>query len=314
MGRKLTFEIFRYNPADPKSKPHMQSYELKRRQAMTLFIALNKICEEQDPPLQFDFCCRAGICGSCGMVINGKPGPACHTPDSRFAGQDHSPPASGIQAYRGSFGGHGHMVPQYWQKDRILDSYKTKNLMKTPRKNAWTTPLGTRFRTWPLRECGCCVAACGTARACAKILWALLHAKPLWPVLILIRAITAPCRFYEVIGDDQELFSAAWACWPAITSVPNSIPLQDQLGIMRRMATLESVKRHHSGISAQEAYAAAKAWSHNRALHGSLAYQVFITHGAVHGPRCSCPYDPALAFCLGESKIMSVSFGIGGIL
>src|SRR4029450_8349665 len=29
------------------------------------------------PSLQFDFVCRAGICGSCGMMINGRPGLAC---------------------------------------------------------------------------------------------------------------------------------------------------------------------------------------------------------------------------------------------
>jgi len=46
---------------------------------MSLFIALNRIREDQDPSLQFDFCCRAGICGSCAMLINGKPDLACHT-------------------------------------------------------------------------------------------------------------------------------------------------------------------------------------------------------------------------------------------
>ena len=28
MRRTLTFDIFRYNPQDPSSKPHMQSYQL----------------------------------------------------------------------------------------------------------------------------------------------------------------------------------------------------------------------------------------------------------------------------------------------
>lgn len=46
---------------------------------MTLFIALNEIRETQDPSLQFDFVCRAGICGSCGMIINGRPDLACRT-------------------------------------------------------------------------------------------------------------------------------------------------------------------------------------------------------------------------------------------
>jgi fumarate reductase iron-sulfur subunit len=46
---------------------------------MTLFIALTELRETQDPSLQFDFVCRAGICGSCGMLINGRPGLACRT-------------------------------------------------------------------------------------------------------------------------------------------------------------------------------------------------------------------------------------------
>ena len=46
---------------------------------MTLFIALNEIREQLDSSLAFDFVCRAGICGSCGMVVNGRPGLACRT-------------------------------------------------------------------------------------------------------------------------------------------------------------------------------------------------------------------------------------------
>ncbi len=73
MSRKLHIEVFRYNPLDPASVPHMQSFYVEEYSSMTLFIALNIIREQQDPSLQFDFCCRAGICGSCGMVINGRP-------------------------------------------------------------------------------------------------------------------------------------------------------------------------------------------------------------------------------------------------
>ena len=73
--RKLTIQILRYNPQEPGSTPRMQRYELEEAHGMTLFIALNEIREKQDASLQFDFVCRAGICGSCGMMINGRPGP-----------------------------------------------------------------------------------------------------------------------------------------------------------------------------------------------------------------------------------------------
>ncbi len=46
---------------------------------MTLFVVLNKIREEQDPTLRFDFVCRASICGSCGILVNGRPTLACRT-------------------------------------------------------------------------------------------------------------------------------------------------------------------------------------------------------------------------------------------
>jgi fumarate reductase iron-sulfur subunit len=77
--RTLHFEIFRFNPEDPESTPHLESYELAEAPYMTLFIALNQIREEQDPSLQFDFGCRSAVCGSCGMLMNGRPVLACST-------------------------------------------------------------------------------------------------------------------------------------------------------------------------------------------------------------------------------------------
>lgn len=66
-----TFHIFRHTPGNPAKVPHLQDYALEEAPGMTLFIALNRIREEQDPSLAFDFVCRAGVCGSCAMVING---------------------------------------------------------------------------------------------------------------------------------------------------------------------------------------------------------------------------------------------------
>src|SRR5690349_23022542 len=75
--RQLKISVLRYNPQDEKSVPHMQTYEIEEAEQMTLFIALMEIREKQDPSLEFDFVCRAGICGSCGMMINGRPTLAC---------------------------------------------------------------------------------------------------------------------------------------------------------------------------------------------------------------------------------------------
>ena len=71
--RKLSISALRYDPQEPSRPPRMQTYELEEADGMTLFIALNEIREKQDPSLQFDFVCRAGVCGGCAMVINGGP-------------------------------------------------------------------------------------------------------------------------------------------------------------------------------------------------------------------------------------------------
>ena len=87
-GETIRLHVLRYNPQNPGDVPHMQTYEIEQSHGMTLFMALNEVRERLDPSLQFDFVCRAGICGSCGMMINGRP---CSSSSATFR----STPASG---------------------------------------------------------------------------------------------------------------------------------------------------------------------------------------------------------------------------
>ena len=85
MGRKLTIKVFKYDPANVASKPHFREYTIEEAHSMTIFIVLSMIREQFDPDLNFDFVCRAGICGSCGMMINGQPRLACRTLTESFS-------------------------------------------------------------------------------------------------------------------------------------------------------------------------------------------------------------------------------------
>ena len=46
MGRELKFDILRYNPEDPESVPHTDTFSLEETDSMSLFIALTRIREE----------------------------------------------------------------------------------------------------------------------------------------------------------------------------------------------------------------------------------------------------------------------------
>lgn len=88
-------------------------------------------------------------------------------------------------------------------------------------------------------ECGC-VAACGTALMRNDLIGAT-SINRLARFYIDPRDNRTAENFYELIGDDSGVFGCMGllACEDVC---PKKIPLQDQLGIMRCMATLESVR------------------------------------------------------------------------
>ncbi len=76
--REVTFRVFRYNPREDVA-PHWEKYEIKVTKEMSVLDCLLKIKEELDPTLTLRYSCRQAICGSCGLIINGKPRLACYT-------------------------------------------------------------------------------------------------------------------------------------------------------------------------------------------------------------------------------------------
>uniref|UniRef100_A0A6P7HIQ6 Succinate dehydrogenase [ubiquinone] iron-sulfur subunit, mitochondrial n=1 Tax=Diabrotica virgifera virgifera TaxID=50390 RepID=A0A6P7HIQ6_DIAVI len=73
-----TFKIYRYDPEKEGCKPMMKPYTIDLNDCRpTVLDALNKIKTEQDPSLTFRKSCREGICGSCGMNMDGVNGLAC---------------------------------------------------------------------------------------------------------------------------------------------------------------------------------------------------------------------------------------------
>lgn len=75
---KLTFKIFRFNPS-VDSSPRWSVYEVEVDKSATILDALLKIKENIDPSLTLRYSCRQAVCGSCGMIINGKERLACFT-------------------------------------------------------------------------------------------------------------------------------------------------------------------------------------------------------------------------------------------
>lgn len=70
------FRILRFDSLKDKN-PYFQDFHHETSEAKSILEALMDIRNEQDCTLSFRYSCREAICGSCGMVINGKFDLAC---------------------------------------------------------------------------------------------------------------------------------------------------------------------------------------------------------------------------------------------
>jgi len=78
MPDTVTLQVTRYRP-EIDAEPVFQEYEVPRRKDWVILDALNYIKDNLDGTLTFRWSCRMGICGSCGMTVNGEPKLTCAT-------------------------------------------------------------------------------------------------------------------------------------------------------------------------------------------------------------------------------------------
>jgi fumarate reductase iron-sulfur subunit len=64
-----------------------QSFDLPRRANQTVLDVVTEIQREQDATLSYRFACRVGMCGSCAMVVNGRPRWTCRTRVAQVVGE-----------------------------------------------------------------------------------------------------------------------------------------------------------------------------------------------------------------------------------
>ena len=84
MADRITLEVTRYHPAYDRELG-VQAYEVPLRNDWVVLDALNYIKDQMDGSLTFRWSCRMGVCGSCGMMVNGVPKLTCATFISDYA-------------------------------------------------------------------------------------------------------------------------------------------------------------------------------------------------------------------------------------
>jgi fumarate reductase iron-sulfur subunit len=78
MAETIALEVTRYCP-DQETEPTQQHFEVPFREDWVVLDALNYIKDKLDGSLAYRWSCRMGVCGSCGMMVNGEPKLTCAT-------------------------------------------------------------------------------------------------------------------------------------------------------------------------------------------------------------------------------------------
>jgi fumarate reductase iron-sulfur subunit len=78
MADTITMQVTRYRP-EQESGTTVQEYEVPCPKDWVVLDGLNYIKDRLDGSLSYRWSCRMGVCGSCGMSVNGEPKLTCET-------------------------------------------------------------------------------------------------------------------------------------------------------------------------------------------------------------------------------------------
>ena len=162
MESKIKFKVFRISKEKPEA--FYQEYEIPNIKGMTVLEALIYIKENLDSTLSFRYSCRMGVCGSCGMYINGLPRLACHTQIAELHTNEvkvsplpnHKIVRDLVSDLDLFFNKHKELKPYIIRKDKKeLDNPTGEYLQSTQDKELY-------FQFSYCIKCGICYSACPT--------------------------------------------------------------------------------------------------------------------------------------------------------
>ena len=231
-ARLLKISILKYDPHVKGDRPHIETFEIKEAPGMTLFIVLNDIREHYDASLKFDFVCRAGICGSCAMLINGRPGLACRTltakldPEIMLAPLPFFELIGDLSIYTGRWmRGLNERLETWIHAQEEIDVHKLEERME-PELAEEIYELDRCV------ECGCCVAGCGTIQMRENFVGAVGMNK-IARYQLDPRDERTDKDYYELVGDEDGVFG----CMTLLGCedvCPKDLPLQSKIAYLRR--------------------------------------------------------------------------------
>jgi len=160
--KKITLRIARFNPTNDDAKKFME-FNISYEKWTTVLEAILNVKQHFDHSIAVRYSCRQATCGSCGMIINGKPRLACFTKISELNSNTVTvEPMNNFPIIRDLavkferlFDTHHKVKPYLIREDTEISS-STKEFIQTPEE------LEQYIQFSNCIKCGLCNSACPT--------------------------------------------------------------------------------------------------------------------------------------------------------
>jgi succinate dehydrogenase / fumarate reductase, iron-sulfur subunit len=162
-AKEILYRVRRFDPARD-SAPRWEDFTIPRTPGMTVLDGLWAIKQTLDATLVWRASCRMGVCGSCGMLVNGRPRLACNTQVSELkASAVAVAPLPNFDIVRDlvpdlspMFDSHQALMPYVMRGDVKERENPTGEFGQSPEE------LEHYLQFSYCIKCGCCMAACPT--------------------------------------------------------------------------------------------------------------------------------------------------------
>jgi succinate dehydrogenase / fumarate reductase iron-sulfur subunit len=243
---EYTLKVRRYKPEEITGEgaagPYWQEFRVELAESLSVLDGLLQARDREDGSLAVRCSCRAAICGSCAMKINGQSGLACKTQ----VGHAHA------DANRRNGGAEPIVVEPMGNmpvlKDLVTDMEST-HWRKIRRVTPWLLPEGEPpereyvvppesmidvTQAMACIQCGACVSACLSMEADSEFIGPAALAKA-------YRFVGDPRdsqhheRLYDLAQDPHGIYDCTH-CFACIDACPKDVAPMDQIMRLRRAA------------------------------------------------------------------------------
>ena len=268
---EFTLKVRRFKPEDGEG-PYWESFDVDLDPTLSVLDGLLQAKDREDGSLAVRCSCRAAICGSCGMKINGQSTLACKTmlEEAQDFAESHA-----VGAQQGEDKAQGNGKPEIVVepmgnmpviKDLVTDMEST-HWTKIRRVTPWLLPEGDPpereyvvppesmidvTQSMACIQCGACVSACLSMEADPDFIGPAALAKA-YRFVGDPRDAESRERLHDLAQDPHGIYDCTH-CFSCIDACPKGVAPMDQIMRLRRAADEADIHDQNHGRNHMEAF------------------------------------------------------------